>query len=566
MSARFMSTRGSRRAVAPIVLLTAIALPVLGFLAWLLRPDKHKWEVPHTDAQSLMANRPECPENWATFPLWPDSLIRPLLKGAPKPEEITVTPEDGAVYHPPNGQLPLSREITSIPEFHDCQRFLSLTDKSQFDSLFAIFANSELAGVTNALGWDPVTWQSSNSAMATVDPSGMVTAVVGAGNVTIKATSVANPMVSKSASISLTAGPPPATTSSPIHLGQGSYTMATGEHRQAVAEFGEATSSTVAAATIYNYGPGYAPLGIGPNFNCLYLYFDQGRQLRAKMVAVQTLPSLVNACATAVDPRDAPGKDLAVRRTVVTIPGLSPAQIYPAVARWDWDPTTEKQFIGIMCGPGWCEVGEAPFDPPPPLSVALTASPEERKVLQVKGWHDEQILAARSNEESPLVPSGLFGTVVPSPDLAAASWTMPGPPVWHTAAYIAVRDLTGNDANGSLDSYLNKLNVREVGPGPLTALNKMSYCYGTKSGCQINPDELFEECDRWTERLLFNIHRWWVRLEPPVGDAKVYCVTRRSHPGFAGIPATARWRWILSDDTIWTECVNGCCQTQGGQG
>jgi hypothetical protein len=65
------------------------------------------------------------------------------------------------------------------------------------------------------------------------------------------------------------------------------------------------TTTTLPVARIFSYGPGYGPLGIGPNFSCLYLYVDDAKLLSAKMIQVANPAAGEDVCDTAVDPNPA---------------------------------------------------------------------------------------------------------------------------------------------------------------------------------------------------------------------------------------------------------------------
>jgi hypothetical protein len=562
MYSRLAAARPNRRAITPFkTLLVIFSIPALIAVAMaLIKPDKHKWEVPHSEAETFLSNRPECPENWAGFPLWSEKIEK---SNSNESAEFN-TVGGVVVYTPPGGQLPLSGPQTNIPEFNDCQKLLSISDPSRFDSLAAIFVAYKVDSVTPGLGWHSLTWSSSSPSIATVDSDGLVTAIT-AGNVAITATSVTNPSLQKQAVVTVVPGPPGPAPLPPIYLdGTPSGPMTIGSSRYAVAEFGDESAPRAALATIYNYGPGYPTLGIGPNFSCLYVFFDNNSVLRAKMVQANVRTAAGHLCTDPVDVQAAPGKDLVVRRTAVNIPGQNAATLYPPVARWDWDPTTQKQYIGLACGNAWCEVGEAPFNPPPQAAFASSSIGAEQRVIRVKGWHDQQILAVvRPGGPGP-VPSNLLGTVIPNPELKGQPWSQAGPAEWHLAAYVTLQDLNGN-AVADFASYEDKLNVKEVPLGtPLEKANRISYCYGPKKLCVHEPELLVKECEEFYERIFFTVHRWWVRIDAANGSSKIFCLIRRSHPGYnINIPPTARWRWILSDDSMWTECVNGCCQTGG---
>lgn len=557
--------RRERRGVTPIGVLVRVVIAVVSvaMLTSIFKIDKHKWEVPHQSAARFMSDLPECPENWGSFPLYEDSGSKRY-----RPREVdrlfSTGPGGQVTFNPPNGQLPLSGPQTSIPEFNDCQKFISRSDPGKFDSLYAIFAAFQVDSVTRQLGWHTLAWSSNSPNIVTVSSTGQITAVA-AGIALVTAQSMTSATLKAVLSVTVVPGPP-SSGGAPVYIASTpAVVITTGSTRQAFAEFGTETPMPRAAATIYTYGPGYDPLGIGPNFSCLFVFFDQSSKLRARMVKVGDLQSVgPKLCIDGVNPFDPNAKDLDIRRTVVDLPTLNQDSLYPAVARWDWDPKTQKHYIGITCGEGWCEIGEPGFVPAPSSSVVTASSEAESKVLMVKGWHDQQILAFKKSSDSELVPSNLSGTVIPNPDLAAQPWSQTGPGGWHLAAYVILQDLSGV-ATAERRKYLDSLNLSPVSPGTaLSKANRLSYCYGTKEKCVLDPTILKNECESWVERVFFNVHRWWVKIDAASGGSNVFCVTRRSHPDHNyQIPATARWRWILKDDSIWTECIRGCCQTGG---
>jgi hypothetical protein len=252
----------------------------------------------------MAGDRVECPRHWATVPLFFTS--RPTGKA----EHIVPGPS-GLEFRPPNGQFGPAGPITNIPEFHDCQRFVA-REGPAFDSLFAIFASFRLDSVTQALGWEDVSWTSSTPAVATVDAAGRITGLA-AGAATVTATSIVD--VSRTASVAvIVAGPDSPVKTTPVPSGA-PVPIGIGQSVQAVPQIGKVTDKSLAAAAIYSYGPGYNDLGIGPNFNCLYVYFDNTAVLRAKMVHVDELAKYPTACLDAVDPKTAPGRVLSITKS-----------------------------------------------------------------------------------------------------------------------------------------------------------------------------------------------------------------------------------------------------------
>jgi len=114
------------------------------------------WGEPHSASDQMDTGRVECPRQWGRIPLFFEHVDYEHLKDSLKRYQI----EQGAhglEFHPTNGELSPAGPITNIPEFHDCQRFVSNPGAS-FDSLFAIFASFRLDSVTRALGWEGGAW------------------------------------------------------------------------------------------------------------------------------------------------------------------------------------------------------------------------------------------------------------------------------------------------------------------------------------------------------------------------------------------------------------------------
>jgi hypothetical protein len=559
-----MTTNRSWR--SPLALL--LPLTLLGAMC-----TEDRWDEHHASGATLDSARPECPVRWGTIPLFLQEKeveqIR-LKFGNNLPRGFTYATLLGETtlnYTLPNG-IPASGPITDIPEFHDCQRFLTTPNAADFDSLYAIFAASRMEQAIDSLNWDAVTWTSSNPFVATVNAaSGQVTALA-LGNTVVTGRSVADPTVTAQFQIAVV--PPPSDTATgPLVSGVGSQ-MVPGQSRFAAVGFGAPTTSVIAAATIYSYGPGYPRLGIGPNFSCLYVYFDASRVLRAKVVNVVELDHYVDACVTAVDPTTPGlGTPLPVVRKVHGVFGRN---AYPAVARWDLDDKNQ-QFIGVRCRDAWCEVGLAGGNSSPDYTLQ-GATMEEQRVAGIKGWYDEQILAVPVTEGSvDLRPSGLRGTVIPAPNLGALtqatiSATSPqnlknsdGP--WTVVAHVALRDLSGDAP--AVQYYHTKFGfeLADVG-GPLGSLNTLAYCFGTRDQCDVAPKTCWLG---WFKETFWDVSRVWVRIQAPSGAITHRCIIRRDHSDIASlglsIVPTSRWRWILSDDTIWTACVQGCCEMEG---
>jgi len=186
----------------------------------------------------------------------------------------------------------------------------------------------------------------------------------------------------------------------------------------------------------------------------------------------------------------------------------------------------------------------------------------------VKGWYDEQNLAWRTSATAPLEASGILGTVIPAANLGALA----APAAFQSFATVAYVALDTTAAKpGAVAFFKKKLNLNPVSVVGSSApqwdparLNKLELCFGTQSSCGVTwtTEPTSSRCDGTSFGM--PIRRWWERITAAGETVPQYrCVTRRDHAGFSGgIPATARWRWFLGDDTIWTECIQGCCQIE----
>ncbi len=296
-----------------------------------------------------------------------------------------------------------------------------------------------------------------------------------------------------------------------------------------------------AAAEIYSDGERYTWLGVEPSFNCLYVYRVL-KDWRATMVPKGAHED--DCLSDLVDPATQ-GTQLEVHRVT---PSAEP-RAYPPVARWDWDRQSGWQYVGIMCGAGWCDIGPKGFTSSPallaggpPFDPILGVTPSlglTKHVYEVKGWYDEQRLAAVASGGG-LQPGAAQGIIIPNPVLGQLNnpsdfHQSSGTP-WVHVAYVL---LTGSSP------YSSKLRLQ-------SGWNKIYLCYGAAAACGVPPEA--QTCSPGG--------MWWALIKPPHWwQRKTYrCVTQRLHPGIV-ISATVRWRWLMNDETGWIRCVqNGCCQ------
>ncbi|HEX7023230.1 MAG TPA: hypothetical protein VF187_00305 [Gemmatimonadales bacterium] len=375
--------------------------------------------------------------------------------------------------------LSVSKEITLVPEFHDCQRLL-IDQATTYGPLVGVFASNTLGAA---------------QAPAAVRPTG------GAGS------AVSQPV----------APPPPA----------GSF----------------AAGGRLPVAEVVNFDVvDYEPLGIKPLFNCLYMFRDASATNGIAAFMVSVGPDEA-ACLKEYDPSMGGTKLLVVPQT--------PASPFtwediPAVARWDWDPRSRRQYIGIRCDLQWCEVGpENGFGTSQGHYFTLDKK-RERRTWWIKGWHDEQQLAVKAGNGLKPIPS--VGTVVPDSALGDYSDASFPKNVWVPAARVTIQPFA--------PEYRKKLGLGPVAPNAKPdRMNQLELCKADWTACAAaaggSPSQPTLNCAGTASD-------WWARMIAPDGGIKYFCVIRTAHA--TPIAGTARWRWLLKDETIWVRCAEGCCQ------
>jgi hypothetical protein len=306
------------------------------------------------------------------------------------------------------------------------------------------------------------------------------------------------------------------------------------------------TRKAVGAAEIWNVDAvGYSPLGIKPGFSCLYLYGFP--RWRAKLVHYgATEPD----CRTPIDPGTTPGVDMVVARLPATGPGYT-TQHVPPVARWETQPKTGLHHIGLKCEPTtWCEIGRAGFARSRAINNSPTVPANVRSRHEIKGWYDEQVLAAASTGAT-ATPSGVMANVFPAHDLASRSLGTYS--TWQEVAYVKM-----DQAN---PGYLGKANFVGPEPGGIWTANDSAVvfmCRGVKSACLGIPNDV--SCAAHPGDTV----PWWARIEARNRAPKYKCVHYRKNPNGVASPGTVRWRWVAKDETIWVGCPTGCCEVELG--
>lgn len=299
----------------------------------------------------------------------------------------------------------------------------------------------------------------------------------------------------------------------------------------------------IAAAEIWNVdSTTYTPLDLRPGFTCLYMYKDS-TDWKAKLVW-KDWPE--PECNTLVDPNAVAGMSLEVSPLQTPDSDFTVADVVPA-ARWEWDPTNQRHYIGLKCEPTrWCEVGLPTLATSPQYTWNLQQPKppiEVRHSLEIKGWYDEQRLAIRNG--ATLAPS-IVGTVLPVPGLKTrhlSDYTHQ----WAKVASVALSD--------SSPYYLEKFNfVPPMGPDSTTVW----MCRGNQTDCPGVP--VAATCAPSKDDTV----PWWAMLKAKNQPTKYKCVEYWVNPKRAQAPGSVRWRFIDKDETVWVTCPTGCCQIRPG--
>lgn len=318
---------------------------------------------------------------------------------------------------------------------------------------------------------------------------------------------------------------------------------------------------TVPVATIYSYGGTYPPLGIQPGFNCLFLFRDDG-VWGAKMVSWGPVDP---DCAD----RDPESQAAGTTLQVLPSTGAFTDPDYPPVARWD-RAKGGTHYIGIKCGPAWCEVGQPGFVPSMPYTIPqpsfdlVSGLPatliEMKRVTGVKGWYDAQELASVASGWAR--PSGVHGVLIPHPVLDRLNSVAGFKNRW---IHVADAVLLDGDYKWTLRKGVNKIYL----------------CHGSPAsdGCNVDlavvptpPGIPLSSCPPGPDPDGFP---WWMMVASAAGTREVRCVKRvdhkaelaqyiATHPNQVDIqiPGAARWRWMVDDESGWIRCPTGCCTGQ----
>jgi Big-like domain-containing protein len=277
----------------------------------------------------------------------------------------------------------------------------------------------------------------------------------------------------------------------------------------------------------------YVDLDLRPGTNCLFLHWNDHQQWEAAVVHQQLLLSPTSPryqdCPRTLKWSDIPSdrKGILVVRPQTGVSPIGTRDV-PPVARWDWDSTQGRNYMGIRCGRVWCEIGRPGFTP----SKALQT---ENGQDIIKGYYDEQYLADAHGSLSKV-----FGTIRPGED-GRVPRRVRRDGHWYHAALIRIdmprRDYTLDRT--AFEFYVKQFQLKPNNDAPRrTAVGDLEI--------MGDPESASDDYE--------------LRINHRSGPN--WKMTFHSHPGSENLTGTVRWRWQERDEGAWTYCEPaGCCET-----
>lgn len=275
----------------------------------------------------------------------------------------------------------------------------------------------------------------------------------------------------------------------------------------------------------------YEPLDLSPGLNCLVIRARSAKDWDAEIVPpTPTSGSPYGDCPNDLKwSEDASAKKLTVQPQRAF--DLQHRQIAPPVARWDMDPDTKLNYIGVKCdATTWCEIGKYGF------KVSPAQQPKGYPIY--KGYYDEQLLA----DESGIKVSSVFGTVMPgrhTEDIRQMKHYIPR--AWHAAT------MTFTETAAAFSSAYVSYYRKYFAPGATPTSPTFS------SPFEIRPSNILKIHSGYGGRLNGN---HLVNGSGAVTDSVDYHIHSKSIR-----VATVRWRWDQRDEKVWSYCdPEGCCE------
>jgi hypothetical protein len=319
------------------------------------------------------------------------------------------------------------------------------------------------------------------------------------------------------------------------------------------------------AAAVYGYGD-YEPLGISQGANCLIMWHESGERVtwHAMMAPRDATPNKacddqgISLLLVRSAPLSTEGTLLSVVRQRVE--PFASTWDYSGAARWGWSAQDSVQIAGIPCsgvrsGGAWCDVGPMGFGKPGTYHQRHQKSGVAKgwqRVTNIKGWHDEQLLALPGlNLDGLPRVSDILGTVIPDSQLVNRTFAD-----WEEAAQVA---LLGPE--NQIRYYTRRFGFTATNAEQPLDLNKIFACRGKScvSGQSIRGDCECPSGDQYCS----DLEEWYAKVVSADRSETVYHRMCRYSMCDVRIPATARWRWLRGDEGAWFRCVDGCCELLG---
>lgn len=220
-------------------------------------------------------------------------------------------------------------------------------------------------------------------------------------------------------------------------------------------------------------------------------------------------------CGSATAPADAAFNHPVFERTY---PDTGPND-YPRTARWEWDLSGARQFIGVKCGDAWCGVMAAGSAAPrtQPL-VGGDLAPRE----SVPGWSDAQHLAIYDSAAARARP-GPWGALVAFAGMQKDSIS------WSEGIFAAHIRVEGATSDPGHQRYLDWFFL-----DPYSGFSAGEFILRFPG----QYDEAWYEAGPMRRRQAKRVQ---------------YAPTSPHQVG------TVRWRWEETGERIWTFCPSGSC-------
>jgi hypothetical protein len=261
------------------------------------------------------------------------------------------------------------------------------------------------------------------------------------------------------------------------------------------------------------------PFQFGPNFqiaagttHCLYLGRSGPPAQRWNAMFVDCTQDPADPATRVIDWNNAWSSIHVERVTAASV---------PTTATLDWDnrPGIQRQVMGIRCGSAWCTI--AGWGPPSLRPIPNAGAAANR---QVRGWHDQQVLALPDGPGR-LRPGSAVATLMAEPDIEALREAD-----FSTPRLVARAHFTNTDT-----VYLRKFNLDATGSGE-------------------NEIRIAQEGSVWV-----------AYIRSASGRTAKFNVSRQPDPTtpmswLRDPPGSARWGWLPDDENIWVRCGGACCE------